>query len=80
MKSINRWMYGPTAEERVREWQGKLRTETRKLDREIMNVSEEEEARRRPTAMGSDADGHSLTGPQARPRYAEDTFRAQAAG
>jgi len=39
MKSINRFIYGPTPEEKVREWQTKLRTEQRQLDREILNVS-----------------------------------------
>lgn len=39
MKSINRFFYGPTPEERVREWRQKLRGEERKLDREIRNVS-----------------------------------------
>jgi charged multivesicular body protein 3 len=39
MKSINRFIYGPTPEEKVREWQTKLRTEQRQLDREIINVS-----------------------------------------
>lgn len=38
MKSINRFIYGPTPEEKVREWQTKLRTEQRQLDREIINV------------------------------------------
>lgn len=38
MKSFNRFIYGPTPEERVREWRNKLRKEQRQLDREIMNV------------------------------------------
>lgn len=38
MKSINRFIYGPTPEEKVRDWQGKLRTQQRQLDREITNV------------------------------------------
>ncbi|EJT47505.1 hypothetical protein A1Q1_03617 [Trichosporon asahii var. asahii CBS 2479] len=38
MKSINRFFYGPTPEERVREWRQKLRGEERKLDREIRNL------------------------------------------
>ncbi|TRM64197.1 Snf7-domain-containing protein [Schizophyllum amplum] len=35
MESINRFIWGPTPEQRVREWQSKLRAETRKLDREM---------------------------------------------
>lgn len=38
MQSINRFLYGPTPEERVRNWQGKLRGQQRELDREIRNV------------------------------------------
>ncbi|KAL7420220.1 Vacuolar protein-sorting-associated protein 24 [Cryptotrichosporon argae] len=38
MKSINRFIYGPTPEERVRAWQQKLRGEQRVLDREIRNL------------------------------------------
>jgi charged multivesicular body protein 3 len=38
MKSINRFIYGPTPEEKVREWQTKLRQEQRQLDKEIRNV------------------------------------------
>ncbi|WWC85415.1 uncharacterized protein L201_000278 [Kwoniella dendrophila CBS 6074] len=38
MKSINRWIYGPTPEEKVRNWQGKLRQQERQLDREIRNL------------------------------------------
>ena len=38
MQSINRFLYGPTAEERVRTWQQRLRTESRQLDREIRQV------------------------------------------
>jgi len=38
LKSVNRYLYGPTAEERVREWQTKLRSEQRTLDREITNL------------------------------------------
>jgi charged multivesicular body protein 3 len=38
MKSINRWLYGPTPEERVREWRRKLRQNQREVDREIANV------------------------------------------
>ncbi|WOO84629.1 Charged multivesicular body protein 3 [Vanrija pseudolonga] len=38
MKSFNRFLYGPTPEERVREWRNKLRKEQRQLDREIMNL------------------------------------------
>lgn len=39
MKSISRYIYGPTPEEKVRDWQAKLRTQQRQLDREITNVS-----------------------------------------
>lgn len=38
MQSINRFLYGPTAEEKVRAWQTKLRAEGRKLDREMRQV------------------------------------------
>ena len=38
MDSINRFIWGPTPEQRVREWQAKLRTESRKLDREMHQV------------------------------------------
>ena len=38
MQSINRFLYGPTPEERVRAWQAKLRQETRLLDREMRQV------------------------------------------
>jgi len=38
MESINRFLYGPTPEQRVREWQGKLRQESRVLDREMRQV------------------------------------------
>ncbi|KAF8351409.1 vacuolar sorting protein Vps24 [Amanita rubescens] len=38
MQSINRFLYGPTPEERVRAWQGKLRAESRQLDREMRQV------------------------------------------
>ncbi|KAK1921336.1 Snf7-domain-containing protein [Papiliotrema laurentii] len=38
MKSLNRWMYGPSPEEKVRSWQQKLRQQERQLDREIMNL------------------------------------------
>ncbi|KAH9951599.1 vacuolar sorting protein Vps24 [Amylocystis lapponica] len=38
MQSINRFLYGPTAEERVRAWQGKLRQEQRVLDREMRQL------------------------------------------
>jgi charged multivesicular body protein 3 len=40
-------MYGPSPEEKVREWQGQLRKESRQLDREVLNVSIEE----RPNMM-----------------------------
>ena len=38
MQAINRFLYGPTPEERVRAWQGKLRSETRQLDKEMRQV------------------------------------------
>lgn len=38
MQSINRFLYGPTPEERVQAWQAKLRTEGRMLDREMRQV------------------------------------------
>ena len=39
MQSINRFLYGPTPEEKVRAWQGRLRAESRQLDREMRQVS-----------------------------------------
>ena len=39
MQSINRFLYGPTPEEKVRTWQTKLRAETRHLDRDMKQVS-----------------------------------------
>ncbi|KAL4075815.1 vacuolar sorting protein Vps24 [Scleroderma citrinum] len=38
MQSINRFLYGPTPEEKVRAWQAKLRAEGRKLDREMRQL------------------------------------------
>ncbi|KAL0574673.1 Vacuolar protein-sorting-associated protein 24 [Marasmius crinis-equi] len=38
MQSINRFLYGPTPEEKVRAWQSKLRTESRHLDREMRQL------------------------------------------
>jgi charged multivesicular body protein 3 len=38
MQAINRFLYGPTPEERVRAWQAKLRSEQRHLDREMRQV------------------------------------------
>jgi charged multivesicular body protein 3 len=38
MQSINRFLYGPSPEERVRAWQTKLRAESRHLDREMKQV------------------------------------------
>jgi hypothetical protein len=38
MQSINRFLYGPTPEDRVRAWQAKLRQESRVLDREMRQV------------------------------------------
>ncbi|KIK68093.1 hypothetical protein GYMLUDRAFT_36922 [Collybiopsis luxurians FD-317 M1] len=41
MQTINRFLYGPTPEERVRAWQAKLRQETRKLDRDMRQLEAE---------------------------------------
>ncbi|KAH6914854.1 vacuolar sorting protein Vps24 [Coprinopsis sp. MPI-PUGE-AT-0042] len=38
MQSINRFLYGPTPEEKVRAWQAKLRTEQRQLDKEMRQL------------------------------------------
>lgn len=38
MQSINRFLYGPTPEEKVRAWQGKLRAEQRVIEREMRQV------------------------------------------
>ncbi|KAF7332066.1 Vacuolar sorting protein Vps24 [Mycena kentingensis (nom. inval.)] len=38
MQSINRFLYGPTPEEKVRAWQTKLRSEARQLDREMRQL------------------------------------------
>jgi hypothetical protein len=38
MQTINRFLYGPTPEDRVRAWQSKLRQESRVLDREMRQV------------------------------------------
>ncbi|KAF9247094.1 vacuolar sorting protein Vps24 [Melanogaster broomeanus] len=38
MQSINRFLYGPTPDEKVRAWQGKLRAESRQLDREMRQL------------------------------------------
>ncbi|TFL00486.1 Snf7-domain-containing protein [Pterulicium gracile] len=38
MQSINRFLYGPTPEEKVRAWQSQLRTETRQLEREMRQL------------------------------------------
>lgn len=38
IKSINRYIYGPTPEERIREWDRKLKQEQRQLDREIKQL------------------------------------------
>ncbi|EKM59877.1 uncharacterized protein PHACADRAFT_138192 [Phanerochaete carnosa HHB-10118-sp] len=38
MQSINRFLYGPTPEERIRAWQTKLRAEQRQLDREMRQL------------------------------------------
>ncbi|KZV75195.1 vacuolar sorting protein Vps24 [Peniophora sp. CONT] len=41
MQSINRFLYGPTPEEKVRAWQDKLRTQGRMLDREMRQLDTE---------------------------------------
>ncbi|EAU84830.1 vacuolar sorting protein Vps24 [Coprinopsis cinerea okayama7 len=38
MQAINRFLYGPTPEEKVRAWQAKLRAESRQLDREMRQL------------------------------------------
>ncbi|KAF9006957.1 vacuolar sorting protein VPS24 [Cyathus striatus] len=38
MQTINRFLYGPTPEEKIRAWQSKLRAETRILDREMRQL------------------------------------------
>ena len=38
MQSLNRFLYGPTPQEKVRSWQSKIRTEQRQLDREMRQV------------------------------------------
>ncbi|KAI1795218.1 vacuolar sorting protein Vps24 [Ganoderma leucocontextum] len=38
MQTINRFLYGPTAEEKVRAWQAKLRSEQRVLEREMRQL------------------------------------------
>lgn len=38
LKNINRYIYGPTPEERIKEWDRKLRTEQRQMDKEIRQV------------------------------------------
>ncbi|KAG9015446.1 Vacuolar protein-sorting-associated protein 24 [Tulasnella sp. JGI-2019a] len=42
LKSINRAIYGPTPEEKVKAWQLKLKTESRVLDREINQLTREQ--------------------------------------
>ncbi|KAF9057617.1 vacuolar sorting protein VPS24 [Panaeolus papilionaceus] len=41
MQAINRFLYGPTPEEKVRAWQAKLRAEQRQLEREIRQLDAE---------------------------------------
>lgn len=38
MQSVNRFLFGPTPEERVKKWQQQLKTESRALDREIRQL------------------------------------------
>jgi len=39
MQTINRFLYGPTPEEKVRAWNSKLRQESRQLEREMKQVN-----------------------------------------
>ncbi|KAJ3865167.1 vacuolar sorting protein Vps24 [Lentinula novae-zelandiae] len=41
MQTINRFLYGPTPEEKVRAWQAKLGQESRKLDRDMRQLEVE---------------------------------------
>ena len=36
--SVSKFLYGPSPEERVKEWQGQIRKETRMLDREMRGM------------------------------------------
>ena len=38
MQSVNRFLFGPTPEERIRTWQKQLKHESRALDREIRQL------------------------------------------
>lgn len=38
MESVNRFLYGPTPEERVKKWQTKIKSEERQLEREIKSI------------------------------------------
>ena len=38
MESVQRFLYGPTPQERVKQWQQKLRTESRGLERELRQL------------------------------------------
>lgn len=38
MQAVNRFLYGPTPEEKVKLWQTKIRSEQRQLDREMRQV------------------------------------------
>lgn len=38
MQAVNRFLYGPTPEEKVKSWQTKIRSEQRQLDREMRQV------------------------------------------
>lgn len=39
MESVKRFVYGPTPQERVKEWQSQIRKESRMLDREIRGMN-----------------------------------------
>lgn len=53
MQSINRFLYGPTPEEKIRAWQAKLRAEQRLLDREMRQVSPRREVGHVPSLKSS---------------------------
>ena len=69
MQTINRFLYGPTPEEKVRAWQVKLRSEQRVIEREMRQV------RRRPWSKGLVA--HCVL---ARYRHEEGAADSEAAG
>ncbi|CAH7674843.1 Snf7-domain-containing protein [Phakopsora pachyrhizi] len=40
METFNRFLYGPTPEEKVKKWQSKIRTEERQMDRDIRSIEQ----------------------------------------